>query len=158
MVAGACHPATDLPGDYHCYRGQLGGGTLHLHIILNYSGVHTQDRSKTILVIVTGLLVIGWIFDTPLPGQIALVVGVLCVFSPLAAKVIEWAWFRLALALGWINTRILLAVIYFFVLVPIAWLSRLFTKDPLALRRHTRDSHYATRDHVYTGKDMENIW
>lgn len=120
--------------------------------------MQSQDRFKTILVIVTGLLALAWIFDAPMLGKIALFVGVISVFIPAAARAIEWVWFKIALALGWVNSRVLLTVVYFLFLMPIAWISRLFTKDPLALRNHKRDTLYHTRNHVYTEKDLENIW
>lgn len=117
-----------------------------------------QDRFKTILVIVTGLLIIAWFFDIPLLGKIALFIGAISIFIPPAAKWIEWAWLKLALGLGWVNSRILLSVIYFLFLLPIAWVSRLFTKDPLQLKKNSGSSLFITRDHLYTGKDLENIW
>ena len=120
--------------------------------------MQSQDRFKTILVIVTGLLAIGWIFAIPLMGKIAVVIGAVSIFIPPAAKAIEWAWFKLAMGLGWINSRILLSIIYFVFLMPIAWLSRLFTKDPLALKKDKRETLFTTRNHLYTGKDLENIW
>jgi hypothetical protein len=120
--------------------------------------VQSQDRFKTILVIVTGLLAIGWIFDVPVLEKIALVIGVISILIPPAARAIEWIWMKLALGLGWINSRILLSLIYFVFLMPLAWLSRLFTKDPLALKKEKRSTLFVTRDHLYTGKDLENIW
>jgi hypothetical protein len=120
--------------------------------------VQPQDRYKTILVIVTGLLALAWIFNTPLLGKIALGIGVVSIFIPAAAKGIEWVWFKIALGLGWVNSRILLSVIYFVFLLPIAWVSRLFTKDPLVLKKNKTGSLFTTRDHLYTGKDLENIW
>lgn len=116
------------------------------------------DRYKTILVIVTGLLAIGWIFDLPILGKIAVFIGALSIFIPAAARAIEWGWLKLALALGWVNSRILLTIIYFLFLMPLAWLSRIFTKDPLTLKRTTRNTLFVARDHLYTRKDLENIW
>lgn len=120
--------------------------------------VQNQDRFKTILVIVTGMLALGWIFGIPLLGKIAVVIGAVSIFIPPAARAIEWVWFKIALGLGWINSRILLSIVYFVFLMPIAWLSRLFTKDPLSLKKGERQSLFVTRDHLYTGKDLENIW
>ena len=117
-----------------------------------------SDKYKTILVIVTGLLAIAWIFDLPLLGKIAVVISAISICIPAAARGIEWVWFKIALGLGWVNSRILLSVIYFIFLLPIAWLSRLFTKDPLALRKNKRATLFVTRDHLYTGKDLEDIW
>jgi hypothetical protein len=127
--------------------------------------VQPQDRFKTILVIVTGLLAISWYLDyrqkteaSDILFKIALTIGLLSIFIPIAAKGIEWAWLKLALGLGWINSRILLSVIYFVFLLPIAWISRIFTKDPLMLRRNNSTSVYSTRNHQYTKNDLENIW
>lgn len=117
-----------------------------------------KDTPKTILVIVTGLLILSWIFKSALLWKIAAVLGAVSIFIPVIAKGIEWAWFKLALGLGWINSRILLSVIYFVFLLPIAWLSRLFTKDPLMLRAKSSNSTYVSREHHYIKKDLENIW
>jgi hypothetical protein len=120
--------------------------------------VQSQDRFKTILVIVTGLLALAWIFDVPVLGKIALAIGAISIFVPPAARGIEWAWLKLALALGWVNSRILLSIIFFLFLMPLAWISRMFTKDPLALKNDKRTTLFVERNHLYTGKDLENIW
>ena len=93
------------------------------------------------LVIVTGMLVISWLFKIPWLNYVAIGLGVVSIFFPAAARAIEWAWFKLALALGWVNSKILLSVIYFVFLMPIAWVSRLFTKDPLTLRKRNTPTH-----------------
>jgi hypothetical protein len=107
---------------------------------------------------VTGLLALSWIFHLPILSKIALGIGVLSVLFPLLAKWIEWAWLKLALGLGWINSRVILSVIYFVFLMPIAWISKLFTKDPMSLQRKKTASLFVTRNHLYTKKDLENIW
>jgi hypothetical protein len=120
--------------------------------------VQNQDRYKTILVIVIGLTALAWIFKIPYLTEIAFWIGVIAVFIPPAAKAIEWFWLKLALGLGWINSRILLSIIYFVFLMPIALLSRFFTKDPLMLKAKNSASLYANRNHRYSKKDLENIW
>jgi hypothetical protein len=120
--------------------------------------MQNQDRYKTILVIVIGLITLSLVFKAPIIAKIAFGIGVASILFPFAAKWIEWAWFKIALALGWINTRILLTLVYFIFLLPIAWLSRLFTKDPLKLKENNVQSLYVTRDHLYTKEDLENIW
>lgn len=120
--------------------------------------MQANDRFKTILVIVTGLLALAWIFYSPLLGKIALAVGAVSLMFPAAAKGIEWGWLKIAAGLGWLNSRIILSIVYFVFLMPIAWVSRLFTKDPLALRKDRRSTLFVTRDHLYTKKDLENIW
>jgi len=120
--------------------------------------VQSQDRFKTILVIVTGLLALAWILNIAVLGKIALAIGAISIFVPPAARAIEWAWLKIALALGWVNSRILLSIIYFLFLMPIAWISRMFTNDPLALKKDKRATLFVERNHLYAGKDLENIW
>lgn len=120
--------------------------------------MESHERFKTILVIVTGLAAIAWLFDVTWLWKVAVIVGAVSIFIPAAAKAIEWAWLKIAMALGWVNSRILLSILYFVFLMPIAWVSRLFTKDPLVLRKNKRQTLFVTRDHVYTRKDLENIW
>lgn len=125
--------------------------------------MQNQDRYKTILVIVIGFTAIGWFIrsrwgvETYL-DKIAFTLGVLSIFIPPAARAIEWVWLKFAFGLGWVNSRILLSIIYFVFLMPIAFLSRLFTKDPLMLKAKKLPSLYNHRNHHYKKEDLENIW
>lgn len=116
-----------------------------------------QNNYKTILVIVTGLLVLSFIFKTPLLISISIGVGVAALISPNIASAIVWFWEKIALVLGYINTRILLSVLFYVFLVPIAAISRLFSKDPMKLK-NPKGTVFVTRNHTYTAKDLENMW
>jgi Na+/melibiose symporter-like transporter len=68
------------------------------------------------------------------------------VWPPVLAP-IERGWSLLAHALGWINTRILLAFVFFVVLMPVALVMRAVGKDPLERRRdRRRPTYWRTRD------------
>jgi hypothetical protein len=124
----------------------------------------TSDRYKNILVIVVGFSLLAWIFKFVTPEwkiivwKTMILLGLFCLMIPPLAKAVEWAWLKLALGLGWINSRIILSIVYFVFLMPIAWLAKLFTKDPLMLKRKDASSLYVTRDHEYNKQDLENIW
>lgn len=120
--------------------------------------MQNKDRFKTILVIVIGFSAIAWIFDIGWLWKVAFGIGAISIIIPPAAQAIEWAWLKLALGLGWINSRILLSVIYFVFLMPIAWLAKLFTKDPLMLKGKNTATLFVTRNHPYKKEDLENIW
>jgi hypothetical protein len=158
MVAYPSNPGVDI---YRSLAGcwwRICCSTIYLYTILIRKRVQNQDRYKTMLVIVTGLLVVALIFNISWLITVAMVVGLVTAFIPIAAKGVEWFWFKLAFVLGWVNSRILLSIIYFAFLLPIAWLSRLFTKDPLALRKRKTSTLFVERNHLYTKKDLENIW
>ena len=125
--------------------------------------MQNQDRFKTILVIVIGFTALGWILRSRFEvetylDKIAFALGLIAIFIPAAARAIEWAWLKFAMGLGWVNSRILLTIVYFVFLMPIALLSRLFTKDPLMLKAKKSTTLYNTRNHLYKKEDLENIW
>jgi hypothetical protein len=113
---------------------------------------------------VVGFAVISFLVRNKWPDvsqvfyYISLGVGVVSLLSSTVAGWIEWVWLKLAFGLGWINSRILLSVIYFVFLLPIAWVSRLFTNDPLRLKARGAATLYTARDHEYKKEDLENIW
>ncbi len=116
------------------------------------------NELKAQLTIVTGLLVLYFIFGLKGFLYAAGVIGVLCLFVPFIGKWIVILWFKLAHVLGWINTRILLSVIFYLFLFPIALLSRISKKNPLKLRKADGQSYYTERDHTYQKSDLKNIW
>ncbi|MGZ5243277.1 MAG: SxtJ family membrane protein [Bacteroidia bacterium] len=115
-----------------------------------------QDTYKTILVISTGLLLFYWWKDNIYWLYACLAINILCVFFPIVAHWINKFWFKLATILGWINARILLTIIFFLVLFPVALLRRLLhSKKNIS---PASQSFYVVRNHLFTAKDMENPW
>ncbi len=59
---------------------------------------------------------------------------------------VQKVWMGLAVALGWVNTRIILSLIFYTVLTPIGVVMRLF-HDPLDRRlRDARDSYWVRKE------------
>ena len=114
----------------------------------------------SLLVIVTGFLVLAYVF----PGgrqywvAAAMTVGLLGLISSVTRNAVLWIWEKLALVLGWVNSRILLSLVFFIFLVPIGLLFRLFKGDTLSIRRPPSDSLFVQRDHTYTHEDLEHPW
>lgn len=67
-------------------------------------------------------------------GTVGAVLALLGLVAPSAALALRRAWMRIGHALGWVNTRILLGVVFFVLLTPIALAMRLAGRDPLRLR------------------------
>src|SRR6056297_2685796 len=104
-------------------------------------------RSKpiyTVWVITAGFLVLycfrrweGWLF-------LAIVIGALGSVSPFLARRIAYIWRQLAYVLSLFMPKILLTLLFFFFLTPLALLSRLFGKeDPLSLKNN-KESQFQT--------------
>ncbi|HSE96487.1 MAG TPA: SxtJ family membrane protein [Methylomirabilota bacterium] len=63
--------------------------------------------------------------------------GVLLGAALVAPAILRWprrGWMRLAHALGWVNTRILLSVVFFLIVTPVGVVLRLCGWDPLGRR------------------------
>ncbi len=117
-------------------------------------------KYKNILVMVSGLILVSFIFrkhNIPYLVEIACGIGLLSALSSWFAEKVDWLWLKLALGLGWVNSRILLSIVFFVFLMPLAFLQRLFTKDGMRLKKQN-NSLFHERNHTYTKKDLENIW
>jgi len=77
-----------------------------------------------------------------------------------AGRAVAAAWLRFAEVVGAVNSRIILAVVFFLFLTPIALLARLTRGDLLNLRRKSGEgrSYWLDRSHAYTRVDLEKIW
>jgi hypothetical protein len=116
-----------------------------------------EEIRKAQLVIVTGLLLLYFLFKKAFLLNISLILGLIFLFIPLIGNWIVSLWSKLAEVLGWINSRILLSIVYFIFLVPVSIFFKLFNKNPLSLKK-TPSSLYTERNYTYTSKDLENIW
>lgn len=105
----------------------------------------------------TGLLVFWLIYDVKVLVTIAVAIGVIGAFIPSLAKWIDWGWYKLAEVMGFVMSKVLLTIIFFIFLFPIAVVYKMFNKDTLQLKRRT-DTYWTKRNHAYSGKDLEQVW
>ncbi|UFH56413.1 SxtJ family membrane protein [Spirosoma sp. KNUC1025] len=117
-----------------------------------------SEKVKAQLVIVTGLLVLYFVFKSPWWLYAATAVGVLSLAIPAVGDLIVKAWFKLAEVLGNINGKIILSILFFVFLFPIALIYRMASKNPLAIKRTKEASFYSERNHLYSKEDLEQTW
>lgn len=117
-----------------------------------------HEKYKSLLVIVIGFLVLYyWLkIDYFLYGS--LIVGLGSLIVPSLGDLILKGWFKIAEILGWINTRILLSLIFFVFLTPFAWLQKLLARSNFLSLKNTENSVFHKRDHQYMPSDFDNIW
>ena len=118
-----------------------------------------QNKYVTILILTIGLVVLYFIFKVVAFLFLALSIFILSMASGTLAKKIAETWVRIGHLLGAINSKILLTVVFYCLLVPLAFISKIFKKkDELQLKRKPNGSYYKTRNHIYQPKDLENIF
>lgn len=92
----------------------------------NFNFIKTDPETpKTQLVIVVGLLVIAAIFDNEYIAYVSLIIGLICLIIPSAGYGIVWGWYKLALILSRIVNPVVLGLLYFLFITPIALMFRL---------------------------------
>tara|TARA_Y100001978_G_C23394323_1_gene291519 strand:+ start:32 stop:424 length:393 start_codon:yes stop_codon:yes gene_type:complete len=99
-------------------------------------------------------IIIGWIIPA-ISGHIfrswSLWVGcpslILGILKPSLLFYPYKAWMKLGHALGWINSRIILGLVFILVLQPIAFIMNLFGYDPLRRKKNVEDSYRENNEH-----------
>jgi hypothetical protein len=112
---------------------------------------------ETILVLVAALIIFFWVFNKKIFLLVALLLILIATSSDSLNNKVTWAWLKFSELLGKVMSKVILSVVYFVVLLPIAFLYKLTGKDPLLLKKRT-GSYYFERNHQYSKKDIENIW
>ncbi len=90
-----------------------------------------------------------WRGHTVLPavlGGLAAVLAFLGVFAPTLLGPVHTVWMKVADALGWFNTRVLLGLVYFLVMTPTGIVMRLMGRDPLDRRLKDRPTYWIKRE------------
>ena len=106
----------------------------------NNSPVTTRELRRFGLVtgaIVTLLfgLLLPWLFERPIPLWPLAVGGALwigAVIIPAALSPVRASWVAIGNVLGWVNTRLLLGLIFYLIILPSGLVLRLMGKDPMA--------------------------
>ena len=153
MVVISTHRCFTSFGCVFSFRGRLCGGSIHLFFIL----MNREKKLESVLIISAGFLVLFFVFKIKIFIFISLLILLLSAMSDLFTDGLTWLWFKLAEVLGWINSRILLGLIFFLFLFPVALIARLLNKTSISFKKN-KDTYYSERNHTYTPEDIENMW
>ena len=118
----------------------------------------TTEPVKTILTISVGFLVVFLATEWKWAIYISLIIGLIGMFSPFLSKKVDFLWMKLAWVLSLIVPKVLLSLIFYLFLFPIAALSKLFgAKDPLMLK-NSNESTFRTEERVFEKSTFEKMW
>ena len=79
-------------------------------------------------------LLLPWLFEHSIPTWPWVVAGVLVTLAlaaPTTLRPVYKVWMKVGNVLGWINTRIILAILFYLLIVPVGILMRVLGKDPM---------------------------
>ncbi len=115
--------------------------------------------------LVTGGIIAGlfglffpWLLSRPYPYGPWIIAAVLVgwgLAAPMTLRALYRAWMRLALVLSRITTPIIMAVVYFLVITPVAFIMRIVGHDPMARRFDKNAKSYRIRSEKPSKDQME---
>ena len=125
------------------------------------SPVSDARARKTTLVVAAVFFVIGlWNMYRGRMTQVAVFAGLAAVLTliallvPVAARAFHHLWMGIAGVLGYVNSRILLSLLYYGVFTPVGLVRRLFGRDPMKRRGSAQSSYWITREHTRQTKEQ----
>jgi hypothetical protein len=87
----------------------------------------------------------------------ALILGLIGVFIPVLADKIHWAWMKLAHVMGWVMSKVILTLVFFVFLLPMALIVRAMGKGNVKLKSGGA-SYYKERNFLYDKDSLEHVW
>jgi len=108
-------------------------------------------------ILIFGLL-LPWIWDKPSPAWAWIVAAVFittALLAPVALGPVYKVWMKIGLVLGWINTRIILGLVFFVIFAPVALLIKLLGKDMLKQRLDASATSYRVASEQTSRDRME---
>lgn len=116
------------------------------------------DPTKTILTITVGFCILFLFLDIDLFLYIAIGVGIAGLLSNYLAEKITWLWSVLSWVLSLIVPNILLSIIFYVILFPLAILVRVFGKKNMLFLKNPEHSLFKDKATVITKDSFEKLW
>ena len=123
--------------------------------------VSDSQARKTAFVVAAVLLAIAlWNVYRGRMTQVAVFAGVagalvlIGLFVPVAARAFHRFWMGLAAILGYVNSRILLSLLYYGLFTPVGVVRRLIGRDPMKRRGSAQSSYWITRPYTRQTKNQ----
>jgi hypothetical protein len=81
------------------------------------------------------------ILSYALMGLILLILPIVA-FSPITLRPVFKLWLKVAHAIGWFNTQVLLSIVFILIFIPTGLVMRLFRKDPMKRKMVTEGTYW----------------
>jgi hypothetical protein len=118
-----------------------------------------SSELETLGVISTFFLILNVITHRQVFVYSALALMLVALFLKPLARVISRGWMKFAEVVGTFNSKLILSLVFYLLLTPLALLYRAFNRNPLSIKPGQEEgSLFVTRDHVYSKTDFEKMW
>lgn len=111
----------------------------------------------TMLVLTTGFLIIYLALNFHWSVYLSLTFGIIGIISEPLSLIIEKLWFKIADLLGSIMPKLILSIIFYLLLTPIAFFYKLFNKNIIRLS-NSNESTFNDYQNNFSKENIEKIW
>ena len=104
-------------------------------------------------------LVLPWLLNNPWPAWPWMIAGALwisCVIVPNTLIHVYRPWMKFGLVMGWINTRLILGVMFYMVFFPVGIIMRLLGNDPMTRKLDKSIQSYRKNSTIIEPNHIEN--
>ena len=131
---------------------------------LNEKTQYTPKELRDFGLIMAGMLIVmfgvvlPWLFgySTPYwPFIASFIFAVVALIRPILLGPVNRVWLKISDVLGWVNTRLVMGVMFFLLIAPIGLLMRLFGKDTLSKELSSQLTSYRVITKVRDKKHLE---
>ena len=113
---------------------------------LDNKGLRKFGFTTGAIIVVLFALFFPWVFDVAVmpmwPWIIAGALWVPALLVPAVLRPVYTTWMKIGHGIGWVNTRIILGVLFYVLVLPMGLIMRLFGNDPMARKRDESASSY----------------
>lgn len=117
-----------------------------------------KDRFEHILSLNLACILLFWISGKLFFLVSGFIIGLTPFLLPAISQKISKGWKHFGELLGKINGAVLLAIVFFLILTPIALIYRLGNRHKAFLINRKAQSTFVVRNHEYKPEDLKNMW
>ena len=103
--------------------------------VLDNKGLRKFGFTTGGIIVVLFALFFPWVFDAAtMPMWPWIIAGLLwlpALLVPALLRPVYTTWMKIGHAIGWVNTRIILGILFYVLVLPMGLIMRLFGKDPM---------------------------
>lgn len=115
------------------------------------------ERYKTLVVICLGMWLLFAISGYRIFVWTSLIVSIGGIISPTIAAAMAWLWDLLAQVLGFIMPKVILILVFYFLLFPLSAISKLFRKSMFRVK-NDKASFFTDVEKKFSRQEFDKLW
>ena len=116
---------------------------------IDSKGLRKFGITTGVIIVILFAVFFPWVFDAATmpawPWVVACVLWVPALFVPDTLHPVYVTWMRVGHAIGWVNTRIILGLVFYIMILPMGLIMRMFGNDPMERKIDKSASSYRVK-------------